>query len=381
MSPADAPPLVRRTDLADLLRSTIAQEGPITVERFMALALGHPTFGYYMTRDPFGAAGDFTTAPEISQMFGELLGLWAAAVWQSLGQPQRVHLVELGPGRGTLMSDALRALRGLPALREALDVHLVETSPVLRQMQETTLRPTRMTTTWHTSVDTLPDGPLLVLANEFFDALPIRQFVRTGRGWCERLVGLGPDDALAFGLAAEPIDHSFADHVQRANGTAAPLGATVELCPAGFAVVESLAARICRQGGALLAIDYGHGRSGFADTLQAVKNHQFVDPLAEPGAADLTAHVDFAALGRAARRGGATVQGSVTQGVFLRGLGLDHRSAVLKGRATPAQSADIEAAVARLAGPSPGMGELFKVMAVTAPGLPTLPGFETEPPQ
>ncbi|WP_244937403.1 SAM-dependent methyltransferase, partial [Methylobacterium crusticola] len=193
------------TPLLAELRRLIALEGPISVERYMALCLGHPVHGYYRTRDPLGAAGDFTTAPEISQIFGELLGLWAAEVWHGLGRPAPVRLVELGPGRGTLMADALRAIRAAaPACAAALDLHLVETSPVLREAQARALAGRHAPVSWHDSVDTLPDGPAVILANEFFDALPVRQYQRTARGWCERRVGLGPGGALAFGLSPEP---------------------------------------------------------------------------------------------------------------------------------------------------------------------------------
>ena len=358
--------------LGELLRGIIAQDGPITVERYMALALGHPTLGYYMTRDPFGAAGDFTTAPEISQMFGELLGLWAAAVWDGLGRPDPIPLVELGPGRGTLMADALRAAKALPPFRAALDVHLVETSPVLRQAQERTLATAGCSARWHTGVDTLPDGPAIVLANEFFDALPIRQFVRTPRGWCERLVGLDArGENLIFGLAGEADPRLT---------VAAAEGAVLEFNAAAQAIMAQLAVRIGARGGALLAIDYGSVRPGFGDTLQAVRGHSFTDVLAAPGEADLTAHVDFAALGGVALRAGATVHGPVTQGTVLRRLGIEARAAVLVRGASPAQAEAVGAAVNRLTEPDPGMGELFKVLAVTHPAQPVPPGFASEPP-
>ncbi|MCW6508123.1 class I SAM-dependent methyltransferase [Lichenifustis flavocetrariae] len=397
------------TTLLGELRTLIATEGPISVERFMALALGHPRYGYYMTRDPLGTAGDFTTAPEISQMFGELIGLWAAEVWHAMGRPEPVRFVELGPGRGTLMADALRAARALPPFRAALDVHLVETSPVLRQAQERSLAVHPVGVTWHGTVDTLPDGPAIILANEFFDALPVRQFVRTSRGFCERLVGLDVDGALVFGLAAEPVSlgdpgvpdsrtHRSADAEpqplstrergasgRRANAVglpgqeqALPNAPVLEVGFAAQSILRGLAQRMVRQGGALLVIDYGHTRSGFAETLQAVKRHRFVDPLAEPGEADLTAHVDFAALARVAKVEGARVHGPVSQGHFLGTLGLAARAEALSRTAAPEQAAAIEAAVTRLAGPDPGMGDLFKVLAVTHAALPPPPGFSSE---
>ena len=338
----------------------------MTVERYMALCLGHPVHGYYRTRDPLGAQGDFTTAPEISQTFGELIGLWAAEVWRAMGEPSPVRLVELGPGRGTLMADALRAARVLPAFRSATVVHLVETSPALRARQEAELAPAGAPVSWYGDLAEVPDGPAIVVANEFFDALPIRQFVGTERGWCERLVGLS-EGGLAFGLAPEP-----------ARDVPLPVrpGAMLEWPAAGFAVMGRLAARLAAQGGAALVIDYGHARSGFGDTLQAVRHHAYADPLADPGEADLTAHVDFALLASAGRSAGATVLGPVLQGDFLRALGIDARAATLKRRATPAQAGAINAAVARLTGSGEGqMGALFKVLGLGAPGLPPLPGF------
>ncbi|MDJ1159284.1 SAM-dependent methyltransferase [Chelatococcus sp. SYSU_G07232] len=356
------------TPLAAELKRHIALEGPISVERYMALCLGHPRHGYYMTRDPFGARGDFVTAPEISQMFGELVGLWAAETWRLMGGPARLNLVELGPGRGTLMADALRAARALPAFREALAVHLVETSPVLRERQQVALASSGITPTWHATVDSLPDGPLVVVANEFFDALPVRQYQRTERGWCERLVGLGDDGALAFGLAPEP---------EPALTLAAPVGSVREVAAASGEVLRALAGRIVRFGGAALVVDYGHVASGFGETLQALKGHAFVDPLAEPGEADLTVHVDFTALACEALAAGAAVHGPVMQRDFLLALGLAERAGMLKRRAAADQARAIDAAVARLtdAGKT-GMGRLFKVLAVASPALPLLPGFD-----
>ena len=349
----------------------IAQDGPISVARYMALALGHPTRGYYMTRDPFGSDGDFTTAPEISQMFGELLGVWAAEVWHGMGRPDPVRLIELGPGRGTLLTDAWRAAAALPPFQAALDVHLVETSPVLRSVQERTLAARGIHATWHQTIDTVPDGPAIAFANEFFDALPIRQFVSTARGWCERLVGINPvGNNLVFGVAAEP---------EHRASKLAPEGATIEVNEAALLTMGELAARVARDGGALLAIDYGPLASDFGDTLQAVKQHRRVDPLADPGEADLTAHVDFATLARAATREGLVLHGPVTQGDFLRGLGIEQRAEALKRRATPAQATEIKASLTRLTSPDPGMGELFKVMAATHRLAPAPPGFALSP--
>ncbi len=345
------------TPLLAEIRSEILSEGPMSLARYMALCLGHPVHGYYRTRDPLGTRGDFITAPEISQMFGELIGLWLALTWAAMGAPADLRLVELGPGRGTLMADALRALRKV-APDFPVDLHLVETSPVLRAAQEERLG--QAAATWHAEIGMLPEGPALVVANEFFDALPVRQFQRTERGWCERLVGLS-GEGLAFGLAAEP---------DPAIATAAPVGALLSVPGAALDLVRRLARRIAAGGGVLLAIDYGHVRPGFGDTLQAVAGHGFVDPLSRPGEADLTTHVDFAALARAAIAEGARVHGPVEQRDFLLGLGLRERADRLRRDATPAQAAAIGSAVERLTDPGRrGMGRLFKVMGVSDPGL------------
>jgi SAM-dependent MidA family methyltransferase len=358
------------TRLGDEIRALILDGGPIGVDRYMALCLGHPTLGYYLTRDPFGAGGDFVTAPETSQMFGELIGAWAATVWSAMGRPASLRLVELGPGRGTLLADALRVLQRLPALFDTLDLHLVETSPALRAAQRAALDGCGRPLSWHASVEDVPPGPAIVIANEFFDALPVRHYMRTADGWRQRLIGLR-GDALAFGLAPEP---------EPAIRVAAPDGAVLEVGMVAQGFARGLAARLVRDGGAALILDYGYAKPAFAETLQAVRRHGFVDPLAEPGEADLSAHVDFGGLRRAAESVGAAVHGPVSQGAFLRKLGLEARAAALKARAAPEQAAAIDAALDRLATPGtaerPGMGELFKVLALTAPGLPVPPGFE-----
>jgi SAM-dependent MidA family methyltransferase len=352
----------------------IAVDGPISIARYMALALTHPAHGYYATRDPFGARGDFVTAPEISQMFGELLGLWAAAVWQRMGAPTQVNLVELGPGRGTLMTDALRALVVVPAFRAALHVRMVEASPLLREKQQEVLGGLGIPMTWHKDMAEVPGGPLIVLANEFFDALPVHQAVKAPDGWHERMVGIDAEDRLCFALNPDPVRGLEAWLPPRIR--AAPSGALFEWHP--DAIVSDLAARLKRDGGAALIVDYGHLESGIGDTLQAITAHGFAAPLASPGEADLTAHVDFAALARAAERAGAHASRPVSQGEFLRRLGIDKRADMLKVRATPTQGANIDAALARLTAPgTTGMGELFKAIAISDPKLGVLPGFDT----
>ena len=308
---------------------------------------------YYANRDPFA---DFTTAPEITQVFGEIIGLWAAVAWQSMGAPNPVILAEAGPGRGTLMSDALRAIaRTVPGLRAALRLHLVETSPSLRAVQAA-----RLDATWHDSVDTLPPGPLLLVANEFLDALPIRQFVRRGDGWTERHV-------LDSRFVELPADLPGPDR-QAAEGE------TVEVNQAATALVASLARRLATTGGAALFLDYGPTRSAPGDSLQALRDGRGADPLASPGSADLTAHVDFQALAEAAEAAGATVSGPLPQGVFLTRLGLFQRSGVLARTLAPAHGAAMIEAARRLAEPD-RMGRLFKALAVCHPGLPSPPGF------
>lgn len=357
-------------DLAGHLARLIEQQGPISLATYMALALAHPKLGYYMTRDPLGAAGDFITSPEISQMFGELLGLWCLDMWEKLGRPDPFILAELGPGRGTLMADALRATALLPEFANAAHVALVEISPVLQAEQKRNVP----SATWYKSFSALPDGPLLLIANEFFDALPVRQFQRTDLGWCERCVALQPATSdlpisFKFGLKPDPLAATLLPTAVRD----APEGAIAEISPAGDTVIAALGARLHAQGGAALIIDYGHTRSAAGDTLQAMKEHRFTDPLAEPGLADITAHVDFENLRKKAA--GATTYGPVEQGDFLLRLGIGARAGKLKQRATPDEIHDTDAALHRLTGQTT-MGRLFKVLGLTGPGTPAPAGFE-----
>ncbi len=320
------------------------------LDAFMARA----NAAYYATHDPFA---DFTTSPEISQVFGEILGLWAAVTWQLLGAPTPTLLVEAGPGRGTLMSDALRAIiQAMPAFRTALRVHFIETSPRLRQEQARRVPDAA----WHDDLSSLPDGPTILLANEFLDALPIRQFVRRGTDWLERYVG-------PSGFEERPIDTVV-------PAPPATDGDTFERCDAALAFVRALAARFAQHPGAALFLDYGPEHSGLGDSLQALAGGKPADPLGPPGTADLTAHVDFAALAATARAAGASVHGPVPQGMFLAELGLFQRTNRLAQHLRPAEAAAVMEAARRLGEPN-RMGRLFKALAIGSPQCPPLPAL------
>jgi NADH dehydrogenase [ubiquinone] 1 alpha subcomplex assembly factor 7 len=351
------------TELGRLIARRIALTGPISLADFMAEALGHPRLGYYRQGVPVGAAGDFTTAPEISQMFGELVGAWLADRWLAIGRPTPVRLVELGPGRGTLMADALRATRAVTGFHAAIDLHLVEINERLKALQDTALGGFRPT--WHARFDEVPEGPLLLVANEFFDALPIRQFERTLQGWTERMVGLAADGGRLH-LALAPGTTPFA----AALPDAAP-GAQAELSPAARQTAEAIGARIGRHGGWALIIDYG--REGpLGSSLQAVRGHRTVDILDRPGESDLSAHVDFAALAGAT---GRRTFGPVGQGDFLQRLGILQRASALKVRAADAAARQaLDAALARLIAPDQ-MGTLFRVLAIGDDRSPEPAGF------
>ncbi len=339
------------TPLEKIITRMISDDGPLPLDRYMTLCLSHPEHGYYMTRDPLGAAGDFTTSPEISQVFGELIGVWVAQVWQQLGSPRSFALVELGPGRGTLMMDVLRVLQKVPACAKAAEVHLVETSPMLRAAQLERVPHA----TWHGSVASLPGLPTLLLANEFFDALPIRQFERIKGQVFERVVGEG----LSIGLVPSAMRLPF-------NGDGVFEDSSIR-----DAVALQLGDHISKLSGAALIIDYGHLRSSTGDTLQAMKAHHFCKVTDFPGESDLTSHVDFEALGRGFVKGGAKVAGAMSQGQFLLAMGLEARTKVLAASITAEKQRDIIAASERLA-KSAEMGDLFKVMAVTG-GLQASP--------
>ena len=358
------------------IKKLIKSAGPMPVWRYMELCLMHPRHGYYLSRDPLGREGDFTTAPEVSQMFGELLGLWAAWVWKAIGSPPLLRLIELGPGRGTMMADALRAMRVLPPLYQALSVHLVEINPVLREKQKAVLSGSREIA-WHDTIDDVPDGPAIIFANEYFDVLPIHQVVKRETGWHERTVEIDSTGELVFGAAPEPTPHF--DVLLPPLVRAAPNGAVFEWRP--DAEIMKIASRVRDQDGAALIIDYGHLRSDAGDTFQAIARHSFADPLKNPGQADVTAHVDFQALVRAAEDLRARVHGPVPQGDFLRRLGIETRALTLMAKASPEVSEDISGALKRLVtGGRGGMGSMFKVLAISEPNLISLVGFSDERP-
>ena len=341
------------TPLEVLISELIATDGPMRLDRYMGLCLGHPQYGYYVTRDPLGGEGDFVTAPEVSQVFGELLGVWAAGAFVAMGEPARVNLVELGPGRGTLMADMLRTIgRVSPALAAAAVLHLVETSPVLRARQRQAVGPGA---SWHMTLEEVPKAPMILVANEFFDAIPIRQFERRRGLWHERVIGL-EQGHLARGLSG-PVP-----------GPEGRDGDVVEFAPARDAIARQIGQRLSRHAGAALIIDYGHLTSAPGDTLQAMRKHGFAEVIDRPGECDLTSHVDFEALGLALREGGAVVHKPMTQRAFLLAMGLEPRFEHLALRADSIVTATLRRQMARLADENQ-MGNLFKVLAATSPGI------------
>jgi NADH dehydrogenase [ubiquinone] 1 alpha subcomplex assembly factor 7 len=354
------------------IRRLIGIAGPMPIADYMRLCLTHPRYGYYINRDPLGTGGDFVTSPEISQMFGELIGLWMGSVWQQMGAPENVRIVELGPGRGTLMHDALRAAKIVEGFSNALVVHLVEVSPALRQVQQRLLESLNVPLLWHASLEEVPSGPSIIVANEFVDALPVHQAVKQADGWHERVIDIAPDGHYTIVAAGEPLPHFEAAMPRELRK--APEGAIFEWRSDSLALEVG---RRLRDQGAALIIDYGHAQFGLGDTLQAVAGHSFTDPLRAPGNADLTAHVDFEAFCQCAESMGTRIHGPIRQrDLFLR-LGIVQRATALKAKAPPSKAAEIDVALARLiAEGARGMGELFKAIGIAAPRLGPLPGFE-----
>ena len=359
------------TALGEKIKTLIRANGPMSVTDYFSLCLADPEHGYYQTRNPFGSSGDFVTAPEVSQLFGEMIGLFVVHAWQSHNHPLPVRLVEVGPGRGTMMSDVLRVIaRVAPELYAGSTVHLVETSDRLQAVQKKSLARHGDKVTWQHGFDELPDGFTLLLANELFDAIPIRQFVKTPTGFRERMVSLDAADNLAFSVGVATLDPV---HLQDFNRLPED-GTIFEISPARDSVLEVMGERLKSFGGSALIIDYGHLSTGFGDTLQAVLAHEFDDPLAHPGIADLTSHVDFEQLVRVAKSLELQINGCLHQGDFLRGLGLEQRAQALANGKSAGVQDDIAVAVDRLAGAGPGkMGELFKVLCISSPPVKIVP--------
>lgn len=359
--------------LPDFIRGIIAQDGPIPVSRFFELALSGRDDSYYMNRDPFGAGGDFITSPEISQVFGECIGAWCIDLWRQMGSPSSFRLVELGPGRGTLMSDMLRAGRMHAPFIEACTVSFVEVSPFLRKLQQQRLStfPAERTF-WFERFEQVPaDRPMIVIANEFFDALPARQFVRTDKGWFERCVGLDSQGDFMFGVAPEPeVSARIPERLVSSRA-----GSVFEVSEASVLTAGLIGRALHGCGGALLAIDYGFEGPAIGDTLQAIKSHRHVDVLDYVGDCDLTFHVDFSTLAAALTRQGAHCLGVVEQGALLRSLGARERTEQLKARASAAQATKLENAFVRLTSPE-GMGRLFKALCAVSPTTLSPAGFQ-----
>ncbi len=358
------------TPLALRLKRQIAQTGPVSIADFMATCLFDPKEGYYNTSQPFGRDGDFITAPEVSQIFGELIAIWFVSAWQAAGEPREICFCEIGPGRATLMRDMIRTFGQIaPQFLAQAQIRLVETSPRLAQIQQEALGPDAERVIWLERMEELPEIPVFMIGNELFDAIPIRQFVKTGDRWAERLIGIDDDEQLVFVAGAGSIDVNELPAEALLQGE----GAIYEAAPAREALAATVAGLVTRNGGAALFFDYGHIVAGFGDTLQAVCNHNYEDVLANPGSADLTSHVDFDALARVAKKAQASA-GVTTQGEFLLSMGILERAGRLGATATEVERRQIETDVERLAGPS-GMGELFKAMAITPRQVSIQPFF------
>ena len=353
--------------LFDHIRALIEKSGPMPFARYMELALQHPEYGYYKNGDPVGTSGDFITAPEISQMFGELIGLSLAEAWKNMGKPEAFTLLELGPGHGTLMQDALRATAKIQGFHAAMKLHLLETNATLREKQKEKLGV--YNPVYIENFEVLQQ-PTFIIANEFFDALPVRQFEKAADGWRERLVGLDGDE-LAFTMSLP--DNAFQLFIPP-DMRDAPVGTVHEVSLPTLTITREIAKQVVSTGGAALIVDYGYTVTPGKGTIQAVSSHRHADVLERPGEVDLTAHVDFPALKQIAQSQGAVVLGPIGQGEFLQTLGIDMRSAQLKHNATPEQATAIDAAVHRLTD-SGEMGTLFKVMAITSPQYGLLAGF------
>ncbi len=356
--------------LEQKIKKLIRERGTISVHHYMQLALADPEFGYYTQKMPIGMQGDFITAPEISQMFGELIGTWFIAGWQSIDHPQDFTLAELGPGKGTLMKDLLRVTNKLPSFMQAADVHMVEINPELKEQQRLSLAPYDIDISWYDSLLPLPEKPLMLIANEFFDALPIHQLQLTDNGWRERMITLDNNGELCFSLSETETPHCALAPTQQNIES----GAIYEISPEAIAVTQQIAQHINRFGGIALFIDYGYYTQNYVDTLQSVKNHQYHHVLETPGHADLTMLVDFEKLAQTAQAENTKVFYNTTQGDFLRNMGIDIRLSMLCKMASLEQQDQLKKDVYRLTSPEE-MGTLFKCMAISSSSTPPLFGF------
>lgn len=357
--------------LKQKLANKIQKSGAISLAEYMAICLYDDEYGYYRKKDPLGKEGDFTTAPEISQVFGELIGVWLITSWQASGSPKNPIIVEPGPGRGTLMADILRVAEKIPEFYKNISVHLVEVNEALIKEQKKALSKYEAEIHWHKSIDTLPEKPVFLVANEFFDALPIHQFIMTKDGWRERLIAVDANNNFVFITSKIETPHIALIPKKLSD---VEEGGIYEVCPEGIKIIKNIAERIKNYGGAALAIDYGYYNNNFKDSFQAVKNHKYHDPFKNPGDVDLTAHVNFTRLGKEAEKMGVRAQGNITQGEFLINMGIELRAAMLMKNASEIEQKNIKSGVERLLFPSQ-MGSLFKCLALTNKNAPGAYGF------
>ena len=376
-----------QTTLVERLKSKIVAAGSITVEQYMEACLADKISGYYVKKDPIGAEGDFITSPELSQIFGELIGLWTFEIWQMMGKPSTVHLIELGPGRGTLMSDALRALKIVPEYYQKLNIHLVESSQVLKNKQKQNLARFDQQINWHSDIESLPFGPKIFIANEFFDALPVKQYQYKGNQWFERLIRLktaensNHNQPFEYSLDERPAEHIESILTELKAQQSQSLQQKSDIIFEYRCNCINLIKKIAEFGKqaplALLLIDYGHTETAFEETLQAVKKHKYFNPLSQPGEADITTQVDFNQLKQSAQMSGLTAHGPISQGQFLLSLGLEQRLNQLLKNVRPAHYKQLESGTLRLVDPKQ-MGLLFKAMALLSSNLPPPSPFNVE---
>lgn len=348
--------------LEQYLKDAILQTGPISMAEFMQVALSHPEYGYYKTREPFGLQGDFTTSPEISQMFGELIGIWCVDIWYKMGSPKDIQLVEIGPGRGTLMADLLRITRHIPGFHDSISVSMVETSQRLCDVQRKKIGNTHPRIHWAQNLSDVAQKPLILMCNELFDALPVHQYVKQNDKWHEKMLGVNKSGELEFMLSPCAFNPSANDETKD--------GSVIEICPLAEVIMQEISGRVREYGGAALIIDYGYVKSEYKNTVSALSKHMHHDLLKNIGEADISAHVDFFALGKVAVNNDVEAYGAISQGEFLRNLGIEVRAEKLKENASEKQKADINSALERLVkNGEKQMGELFKVLALASDGI------------